>query len=86
MALAKKCDRCGKLYEPKNATIKKQQVNGLILMNRDATNNSWYNRVLVDLCPMCLGSFDCWLRMACEPKFNIGKDGIEIGENYDDQA
>lgn len=86
MALAKKCDRCGNLYEPKNVTIKKQPVNGLALIDRDAANNGWRNYGLIDLCPMCLGSFDRWLRMAVEPKFKIGKDGIEIGEDYNDKT
>lgn len=86
MALAKKCDRCGNLYEPKDVTIKNQQVNGLTLIERNAGNSGCTNRGYVDLCPMCLGSFDCWLRMAVEPKFKIGKDGIEIGEDYNDQT
>ena len=53
---AKKCDRCGKLYEqptPKLQKIKDTQAYGI----------AWVYHVgfpIIDLCPECYGSFKRW--------------------------
>ena len=52
MALAKKCDRCGKFYDPKDVNICEANVNGLNL----------FGRVYFDLCPECLVSLAGWLK------------------------
>ena len=54
MGLAKRCDRCEKLYEPKDIDIRGAIVNGLGLINRDAQNTNAISRRYFDLCPECL--------------------------------
>ena len=51
MSLAKRCDRCEKLYEPKDMDIRGAIVNGLSLVNRDAQNSRAVSRKYFDLCP-----------------------------------
>ena len=62
MSLAKKCDRCGNLYEPKDIDIRGAIVNGLGLISRDAQNINTITRRYFDLCPECLLSFANWLK------------------------
>lgn len=65
MSLAKMCDRCGRLYEPKNAVFKRERFNGIVLIDRKSTNESHFNRYVFDLCPECLNAFwvGCnWMR------------------------
>ena len=54
MALAKKCDRCGNLYEPKDMDVCGAIVNGLSLIDRDEQNSRAVSRRYFDLCPECL--------------------------------
>ena len=56
MSLAKKCDRCGILYEPKDINIDGEIVNGFLLIN------SFLRRRYFDLCPECLNSLAIWLK------------------------
>ena len=67
MALAKKCDRCCKLYEVENRTIRKQRVNGIALIERWLNNSKLDARGYLDLCPQCLESFDRWLTACNTP-------------------
>lgn len=62
MTLAKKCDRCGKLYEPKDINVHGAIVNGLGLIIRGARNDNVINQRLFDLCPECLVSLAGWLK------------------------
>ena len=62
MSLAKKCDRCGNLYEPKDMDVYGAIVNGLSLVNRDEQNSRAFSRKYFDLCPECLLSFANWLK------------------------
>ena len=62
MSLAKKCDRCGNLYEPKNINVSGEIVNGLGLICRGARNDNVINQKLFDLCPECLVSLAGWLK------------------------
>lgn len=56
---AKKCDRCGKLYEqgvPKMTQIGKTYTYGI----------AWelhYTNSFIDLCPDCLNDFKKWFEM-----------------------
>lgn len=61
MALAKKCDRCKTLYEPKHVTIKGQNTNAVLLIDRNDMNDHYTTRKYIDLCPGCLQSFSFWL-------------------------
>ena len=63
MSLAKKCDRCGNLYEPKDMDVYGAIVNGLSLINRDEQNSRAVSRKYFDLCPECLLSFANWLKI-----------------------
>lgn len=54
---AKKCDRCGKLYEDyAGSKVFKDngKANGVILIDRDLDNKYW-SRDTYDLCPECMG-------------------------------
>ena len=62
MSLAKKCDRCGNLYEPKDLDVCGAIVNGLSLINRDEQNSRAFSRKYFDLCQECLLSFANWLK------------------------
>ena len=62
MGLAKRCDRCEKLYEPKDIDIRGAIVNGLGLISRDAQNANAITRRYFDLCPECLLSLANWLK------------------------
>lgn len=57
MSLAKKCDRCENLYEPKDVDVCGAIINGLSLINRDKQNLRAADRRYFDLCPECLLSF-----------------------------
>ncbi|RJW41964.1 hypothetical protein [Anaerobutyricum hallii] len=52
---AKKCDRCGKLYEHYDGNKKKgtKDANGLLLIDRDLDKKYW-SRSDYDLCPECM--------------------------------
>lgn len=62
MGLAKKCDRCGNLYEPESIDICGAVVNGLGLIIRDKQNANTVSRQYFDLCPECLISLSNWLK------------------------
>lgn len=62
MSLAKRCDRCEKLYEPKDIDIRGAIANGLGLISCDAHNTKAFPRRYFDLCPECLLSLDNWLK------------------------
>ena len=62
MGLAKRCDRCEKLYEPKYIDIRGAIVNGLGLISRDAQNTNAISRRYFDLRPECLLSLANWLK------------------------
>jgi hypothetical protein len=56
MARVRKCDRCGKYYEPKHDLT---PVLGITSFNMD--NEMVGNEDYKDLCPECKESFDTWL-------------------------
>ena len=62
MSLAKRCDRCEKLYKPKDMDVCGAIVNGLSLIDRDEQNSRAFSRRYFDLCPECLLSFTNWLK------------------------
>ena len=60
MALAKKCDRCGKLYE--HYPNGKNSPYNAIKRVRKAENGAITSEgVSIDLCPECMGSFDAFM-------------------------
>lgn len=62
MALARKCDRCGNLYEVLYININHKRLNSIIIADRDMIG-SYSNHGIFDLCPECLKSFKSWLNM-----------------------
>lgn len=62
MALAKKCDRCGKLYEPKSLPFnKKISANGICVVEIDDDRRRYSGKGIYDLCPDCLTELYIWL-------------------------
>ena len=61
MACAKKCDRCGKLYEEYNIEDDKKNPNGIMVLNLDSQRRYFTHNVM-DLCPDCMKEFQDWLR------------------------
>lgn len=73
---AKKCDRCGKLYEHydgKMAFGKGEKANALSLIDRDLDERYWSRRTL-DLCPECMVEFERFIRGGA---VSIGKVEVE---------
>lgn len=57
--IAKKCDRCGKLYENEKPKLTK-------IGNIDTYGIAWelyFNNRFIDLCPDCLNDFKKWFEM-----------------------
>ena len=50
MACAKKCDRCGKLYEQYNSKNDRKNPNGIMVLNLDSQRRYFTHNAL-DLCP-----------------------------------
>ena len=67
MALAKKCDRCGKLYDGYDGSKDKRSTNAIALLDRDEYGKH-YTRDCVDLCPECLSELIDWLDSEEEEK------------------
>lgn len=65
MAVAKKCDRCGKLYEQYNNRNSKTDTNGLMLLNIDYTMR-YFSHDAIDLCPDCMAFLREWLETGQE--------------------
>lgn len=60
---AKKCDRCGKLYEHYNGSKEfknTEKANGVYLIDRDLDNKHW-SRKSYDFCPDCMRKFESFL-------------------------
>ena len=53
MANARKCDRCGKLYEEYNVGYNNKKPNGIQLISLD-TSHKYFGYFLMDLCPDCM--------------------------------
>lgn len=56
MALAKRCDRCGKLYEHYPAG-NKSEYNSLRIIQRNKIGEAINGNTVYDLCPECMSEF-----------------------------
>lgn len=65
MAFAKKCDRCGKLYEEYNTKSDPMNTNGVTVVNLDHSRN-YHTQKVLDFCPKCNESFNKWLKGECD--------------------
>lgn len=57
---AKKCDRCGRLYELYNAASNRKKCNGFRLINIDGNQNVYLHDAY-DMCSECMEDFMKWL-------------------------
>lgn len=55
MAIVKKCDICGVLYEPYNESCNPKNTNGIMFLNID-TQEKYFGHKLYDCCPSCMES------------------------------
>lgn len=74
MACAKKCDRCGKLYEQYNSKNDRKNPNGIMVLNLDSQRRYFAHNAL-DLCPDCMKGFQDW--------FGEVKQMERLTERYD---
>ena len=64
MALAKKCDRCGKFYE---WYVSDDGANAVGLCQVNRIGDRWIvNKSGYDLCPECLREFDAFMNLSNE--------------------
>lgn len=61
MACAKKCDRCGKLYDEYNLKDDEKNPNGIMVLNLDY-QRKYYAHDVMDLCPDCMRKFQDWMK------------------------
>ena len=59
--IAKKCDRCGKLYEQYNVKNNSKNINGLYTVNIDSMQKCCLHE-LIDLCQDCSTELINWLK------------------------
>lgn len=59
--MAKKCDRCGNLYEYYEGKLNKRTVNGIVPILTDRDDTSYLRREYYDLCPDCMKQFIKWI-------------------------
>ena len=65
MAISKKCDRCGALYEIYNAKRSSEKINGVKLLNMDH-RQAYFEHGPYDLCPECSDEFMWWFKQERE--------------------
>lgn len=61
MSIAKKCDRCGKMYDQYNVKDSEANPNGIRLLNIDGRQQCFAHK-LIDLCPDCMKQLQNWLK------------------------
>ena len=69
MAIAKKCDICGKMYDSYNMRADKKNTNGIMFLNIDNCQK-YYTGDVMDCCPNCMA--------AIRLNIDILKNGGEI--------
>lgn len=60
MAIAKKCDRCGKFHDTYNSEEDSKKINSIIPANANY-KNQYYSHKIINLCPNCMYEFKNWL-------------------------
>ena len=59
MSAAKKCDRCGKLYEEYNTKNNEKDANGIRFLNINSKYGNYVHGSR-DLCPECMEELKAW--------------------------
>ena len=67
MAIAKKCDVCGKLYESYNIKYDSKKPNGVKFLSID-NNGKYFSYEALDLCPECMKSIMSYIESLKEEK------------------
>lgn len=60
MATAKKCDRCGKLFEIYNEQHDLKNINAVLTANAVEEAHHYYSGKLLEFCPECCNEFVQW--------------------------
>lgn len=60
MAIAKKCDRCGKYHDIYNDKENPHKINSIIPANANYKNQC-YSHKIINLCPDCMNELKKWL-------------------------
>lgn len=79
MAIARKCDRCGKLYEPYNLKNKDGMNTLKSIQIDDVGSQTLLNKI--DLCPECCEAFNKWLK---DPSTMVVTPTSVLGIKVDD--
>lgn len=58
--LARKCDRCGRLYEAKSVNIDGERADAIAALMFYKEGSRWYEEKY-ELCPECLKELKVWL-------------------------
>lgn len=58
--LARKCDRCGRLYEAKSANIDGERADAIAALMFYKEGSRWHEEKY-DICPNCLEKLKNWL-------------------------
>ena len=74
MAIAKKCDRCSRLYEQYNIKNDSKNINGIMTLNIDS-GQRYFKHGPLDLCPECSKKLINWLK--CWSDINGEEDRSE---------
>ena len=56
MGIARKCDVCGKLYEPYNTGAMDEGYNTLMICKRTKGSDFYQDKLIKDLCPDCMNA------------------------------
>ena len=62
MAIARKCDRCGKLYDIYDTKDDRLKPNAIIFTSKDTDDRHW-SRPVIDLCPECRDDAIEWFEL-----------------------
>lgn len=62
MALAKKCDRCGKLYEHYPVGNQPGVFNSINISRRGLSGTIDYTGPVIDMCPNCMALFEKFMK------------------------
>ena len=62
MSCARKCDRCGKLYNEYKRPENDGKCNAIMITNLDEDRKYW-KQPLLDLCPECMDEFEKWMKV-----------------------
>lgn len=66
MTLAKKCDRCGRLYEDYEINFKLKEFNAIATTYVDSKDGSITGNKSIDLCRDCRVDFILWFKQGKE--------------------